>query len=130
MKLDRAMILASIVVAVLWIEHGHRIDIGTPAGAAIVAPAAALCPDNDNVPYSTACIVFMEGRVASDRRWRQHAARGRSDAPEPAELPGSACPHNNENIPYSAACIKFMSGWFWQANEAESAAAASPYAPR
>ena len=129
LKLDRAVIVVSIATAVLWIEHGRRIDIGTPADSAVVAPIAAHCPDNDNVPYSTACIVFMEGRVASDRdRWR-HAAQLKPDAPDPAAMPGPACPPNNENIPYGAACIRFMSGWFWQANVAENAASVSPYTP-
>jgi hypothetical protein len=129
LKFDRAVIVVSIATAVLWIEHGRRIDIGTPADAAVVAPIAANCPDNDNVPYSAACIVFMQGRAASDRhRWR-HAAQPKPDAPEPAAMSGPACPPNNENIPYNAACIKFMSGWFWQANAAESAASVSPYTP-
>jgi hypothetical protein len=128
LKLDRAVIVVSIATAVLWIERGRRIDVGSPADAAVVAPATARCPGNDNVPYSSACIVFMEGRAAPDRdRWR-HAAQRKTGAPEPT-MAGPACPPNNENIPYSAACIKFMSGWFWQANAAESAASVSPYTP-
>ena len=129
MQLDRAVIVVSFAVAVLWIEHGHRVDIGTPAGPAFAAANAAFCPDNDSVPYSTACILFMDGRAVSDRRWQLHAAQDKPDAPDPAQLSGPACPPNNENIPYSAACIKFMSGWFWQANAAETAAA-SPYTPK
>jgi len=73
-KLGVAVIVASIAGAVLWIEHGHRIDIEAPAGAAFAAPIAA-CPDNENVPYSADCIVFMQGDVASDIRWRVNAAK-------------------------------------------------------
>jgi hypothetical protein len=127
LKLDRAIIAAAVAVTVFWIEQHQRIDIGTPAGAAFAASVAPLCPDHDNVPYSTACIAFMEGSFASDRHRQQQVAQSKPDAPE---LSGPACPPNNENIPYSAACIKFMSGWFWQANEAENAIPASSYAPR
>jgi hypothetical protein len=130
LQIDRAVIVFSIAAALLWIEHGHRIDIGTSAGAAFAAANAALCPDNDRVPYSTACIEFMGGRAASDRRWRLHAAQDKPDAPDPARLPGPACPPNNENIPYSAACIKFMSGWFWQVAAAEGTVPASLYTPK
>ena len=125
MKLDLAVIVASVAGAVLWIEHGHRIDLATPTGAAFAAPVATVCPDNDNVPYSADCIVFMQGGAASDLHWPAQTAVSTSVAAGPGETPEPACPSNNENVPYSAACIRFMSGWFWQANAAERAPPAS-----
>jgi hypothetical protein len=106
--------LAAIAGALLWIEHGHRIDIETRAGAAFAAPAVAVCPDNENVPYSADCIMFMQGSVVTNH-WRAKAAVS-PNVPVQTNLRGPACPPNNENIPYSADCIKFMSGWFWRAN--------------
>ena len=130
LKLDLGVIVASIVGAMLWIEHGHRIDIGTLAGAAFNGPAAAVCPDNDSIPYGADCIVFMQGGVASERRWRVHAVERTPDVTDAVEVPAPACPANNENIPYSADCIRFMSGWFWQANATERPVAASVDSPK
>ena len=61
-KLDLAIIAAAVIGGAMLIEGGHRvvIDAPAPADAAMRAPAA--CPDNDNVPYSAACIAFLEGR--------------------------------------------------------------------
>ena len=129
-KLDLAVIVASIAGAMLWIEHGHRIDIATPTDAAFAVPVGAVCPDNENVPYSVDCIVFMQGGVASsDLRWRANAAGSTPDEPGRDELPGPACPANNENVPYTARCLKFLSGWFWQANAAEGTTPAPAYTP-
>jgi hypothetical protein len=122
-KLDLAVIVTSITGALLWIEHGHRIDIETPTGAAFTAPVAAVCPDNENVSYSANCIVFMQGDGASDMRWRVNAA-GRAPAEQPfapknieltAVASGAACA-DNDNMPYTARCIAFMTGWFWRPN--------------
>ena len=132
-KLGLTVIVASISGAVLWIEHGRRIDIA-PTGAAFAAPVVAACPENENRPPSTDCIVFMQGAVTSAVHSRVNAATSTpaapADAPDSAEPPGPACPHNNENVPYSAKCLRFLSGWFWRANPAEGAAAASAYAPQ
>lgn len=125
LKLDLIMIVASIAGAMLWIEHGHRIDTGTPAGTVFTAPAVTACPDNDSTPYGADCIVFMQGDVASERGRRPHAVERMPDVTKAVELPGPACPANNENVPYSASCIRFMSGWFWQANTMERPVAAS-----
>ena len=130
LKLDLAVIVASIAGAVLWIEHGHRIDIATPTGAAFAAPVAAVCPDHDNVPYSADCIVFMQGSVASDRRRQVHAAESTPSCGGRVKLPAPACPANNENVPYSADCIRFMSGWFWQANATERPVTTAAGAPK
>jgi hypothetical protein len=75
-KLDLAVIVASVVGAALWIEHGHRIVIETPEPADFALPApAAACPDNDNVPYSASCIAFLQGS-ATPWQWRASAASG------------------------------------------------------
>jgi hypothetical protein len=133
-KLGVAVLVASIAGAVLLIEHGHRIDIATSTGVAFAAPVVAACPENENRPPSADCIVFMQGAVASGARAGVSAAANApaapADAPDSAEPPGPACPHNNENVPYSAKCLRFLSGWFWRANPAEGAAAASAYAPQ
>jgi len=107
-KLDLAVV-AAVAVGLLWIEHEHRIFIGTPAAAEAGAPSA--CPDKDSVPFDAACIAFIGGGVDNVRPSVEAApdgqARGDSHTP--------ACPPSNENAPYSARCIKFLSGWFWQA---------------
>jgi hypothetical protein len=115
-KLDLVVILAAAAGGLLWIEQGHRIVTDAPTPAELAARTAAeACPDNENVPYSAGCIVFMQGRaVAADQRWRVNA-REQTPAALP-DAPGPACLPNNENAPYSASCIRFMSGWFWQPN--------------
>jgi len=114
-RLDLPVIVASVAGVLLWIEHGHRIDIATPLAGAFAASASAVCPDHENVPYGADCIVFMQGERAPDVRRQANIV-----AVTPAALsgaPGPACPSNNENAPYSADCLRFMSGWFWQPNK-------------
>ena len=111
-------IAALVAAAVLWIEHGNRVDSDIPVGAANAASAGSVCPDSENVPYSADCIAFMQGDVASAVRasWREPAKNlpvTPTQAVGSAEASGSPCP-NNENTPYSANCIRFLSGWFWQ----------------
>jgi hypothetical protein len=132
-KLGLTVIVASISGAVLWIEHGRRIDIA-PTGAAFAAPVVAACPENENRPPSTDCIVFMQGAVASGVRSRANAATSMpaapADAPDSAEQAGPACPAHNENVPYSANCLKFLSGWFWRPDVLEGAVTAPASAPK
>jgi len=115
-KLDVA-IVAVLAFGMLWIEHEHRIMIGMPAAAEAAPPAASVCPDTDDVPYSPACIAFIAGGVLPDTRARVTAAPPAvtSDSSARTELAAPACPPSNENAPYSARCLKFLSGWFWQA---------------
>ena len=108
-------IVAVVAVGMLWIEHGHRIVVATPASADDT-PATAACPDSDSVPFSADCIAFIEGGAASNIR-AITAAR----PPEVADPASPACPASNENAPYSARCIKFLSGWYWQPNPADRA---------
>jgi hypothetical protein len=123
-KLDLA-IVAVIAVGSLWIEHEHRIIIGTPAAAEAVPPAASACPDKDSVPFSADCIAFIDGGALPDIHASASAMPSTPlvlpDRKGRAESDAAACPPSNENAPYSARCIRFLSGWYWQANPTEAA---------
>ena len=114
-------IVAVVAVGMLWIEHGHRIVVATPASADDT-PATAACPDSDSVPFSADCIAFIEGGAASNIRAISAARAPEVTHDRPQADPASpACPASNENAPYSARCIKFLSGWYWQPNPADRA---------
>jgi hypothetical protein len=122
-KLDVA-IVAVIAVGMLWIEHGHRVVVATPAAAEAARLAATVCPDTDNVPFSADCIKYIDGDIPPDIHTMKaplSAPTGPAVAHDRVELDAPACPTSNENAPYSAACIRFMSGWFWQADVTEGA---------
>ena len=72
-KFDLAVIVAAIAGGALWIEQRHHVVIDAPARAELAAPAAA-CPDNDNVPYSAGCIVFLGSGYLSCMNWQAKAA--------------------------------------------------------
>lgn len=136
-KLD-VIIVAAIACGILWIEHGHRIFTDAPTRPELAEPAVAgACLDNnENVPYSADCILFMQAGAASGMRWRSAAESAATASPvEPARgqlaspASGPVCP-DNDSRPYTANCIRFMSGWYWQATTAESGAAALATAPR
>jgi hypothetical protein len=118
-NLGVALVVASIAGTMLWIEHEHRIDI-TPTGTAFAAPVRAVCPDNENVPYGTDCIVFMQGDIVSDIHWRVNAGVSLPAAADhtsaDAQSSGPACPSSNENVPYNANCLRFLSGRLWRSN--------------
>jgi hypothetical protein len=123
-KLDLAVV-ALVAAGLLWIEHDHRVFIGTPAAAEVAPPAASVCPESDSVPFSADCIAFIDGGALPDIPARvsqaANAAAASPDANRRAESRAPACPPSNENAPYSADCIKFLSGWYWQANPTENA---------
>jgi len=121
LRLDLALIAASIAGVLFWIEHGHRVAIETPTGAAFAASVSAECPDNDSVPYSASCLAFL-GDDKRDRGWRMSAAeRAVTLASHSLDVKSGivesvgACP-DNDNTPYTAGCVRFLSGWFWRAN--------------
>jgi len=129
------VIVAAVACGLVWIEHGHRIftDAQTRPELGGAAAVSACLDNNENIPYSADCISFMQAGVASGLR-RQAKATGNTATASPvgessSAAPGPVCP-DNDNLPYPASCIRFMSGWYWQANTAESAAAAPAYAPR
>jgi hypothetical protein len=74
-KLDLAVIVACIVGGALWVEQSHRIVIDAPTRTENAMPAAQpACPDNDNVPYSERCIIFLGSSYASGMNWQANAA--------------------------------------------------------
>jgi hypothetical protein len=119
-KLDVAVV-AVMAVALLRLEHGHRIVIGTPAPAEAAPQAAAVCPATDDVPFSADCIKFIDGGALPDGRARLNVLVVTPDVRGRAVSPGPACPASNENAPYSANCIRFLSGAYWQANPTDDA---------
>jgi hypothetical protein len=85
-KFDLAVIVAAVAGGALWIEHRHHVVIDAPASTELAswAPAAA-CPDNDNVPYSAGCIVFLGSSYLSGMNWQANAAE-RAPATGPARM--------------------------------------------
>ena len=62
-KLDLAAIVAA-VCGMLSIEHGNHIFTDAPTRTERSALAAAAdCPDNDNMPYSASCLIFLERKL-------------------------------------------------------------------
>src|SRR5262245_11607664 len=109
-KLDLTIIVVLAAGCAFWIEQGQRvvIDAPTPSERAAAAAASA-CPDNDSVPYSANCLLFLSGT-----NWRVNAdipvAESPSTQQTEAEPPDSApCP-NRDNVPYTARCLAFLQG--------------------
>jgi hypothetical protein len=76
------VILAAAAGGFLWIEHAHRIKIETSTPAE-VAQRAAVCPENESVPFSADCMTFIQGGAGSDVRPRLNATDGAlADSPE------------------------------------------------
>src|SRR3979411_3516372 len=108
-KLD----LAAIGAAACWmlsVEHGHPIftDVPTRTERSALA-AAADCPDNDNMPYSASCLIFLEGKLESEVRRRGAAERGAVAQPAAVKQdesisPGEECPAQ-DHAPYTASCM-------------------------
>ncbi len=55
------LLLAAIAGGVLWIEHAHRITIEASAPARLAGRDAAICPENESVPFSADCLAFIQG---------------------------------------------------------------------
>jgi hypothetical protein len=72
-KLNLA-ILAAAVGGVLWIEHAHRIMIETSTPVEVAGHIAAVCPENESVPFSADCMMFIQGGVGPDVHLRLGAA--------------------------------------------------------
>jgi hypothetical protein len=98
MRLKLAVILLAIAGGMFWIEQGHRVVIDAPM-ADTASVAAAACPDNDNVPYSAACLEYLNVSTEPAPRL-QVVASVVAPAPCPA----------NDRAPYSPSCIAFMMG--------------------
>jgi hypothetical protein len=61
-KLDLAL-AAVVAVGLLWIEHQHRIVIGSLAASEARPAAVSVCPETDDAPFSADCIKFIGGSV-------------------------------------------------------------------
>jgi hypothetical protein len=92
-KLTLALV-AIAAASLIWIEHNHRVVIGSLAAAEAPAPAASVCPKTDDAPYSAECIKFI------------------GDGAAPAMPSGSTvhaelrCPLGNEGAPDGDSCIR------------------------
>ena len=62
------LLLAAIAGGVLWVEHAHRITIEASAPAEFAGRDAAICPENESVPFSPDCLAFIQGGAESDFR--------------------------------------------------------------
>ncbi len=99
----------------LRVEHDHRVVIAAPSPAE-PSPAASVCPDTDDVPFSADCIRFIEGGAWPESHGRPSRQATPPDPGERRARHAPACPASNENVPYSASCIEFLSGRYWQAD--------------
>jgi hypothetical protein len=108
-KLDFVIAGALLAGCAFWIERGQRVVIDAPTPSELaVAPA---CPDNDNMPYSANCVLYMSGT-----KWR--AISGETGATQAQPTPqvegsppatSSSCP-SRDNVPYDESCIAYMQG--------------------
>jgi len=98
-KLDVALV-AIVAAGLLWIEHNHRVVIGSLAAAESPAPAASVCPKTDDVPYSAACIKFIGGGVVRTML----SANAVGDGPR--------CPPGGEGAPDGDSCIGDLSAGY------------------
>jgi hypothetical protein len=79
------VIIASIAASVLWIEHNNHVNIQPAVPARIEGQSTAACPENESVPFSAECMVFILGGVDTAVRPRSNAAD--SAVAESPELP-------------------------------------------
>ena len=120
-KIDLAVIAGVCAGCAFWIEQGHHIAIDAPTPSELAAALpVGVCPENDRVPYSAACLAFLAGDDPTPLGWRIAAADRKFTAlvfpPRHPELGSTACP-DNDNVPYPANCLRFMSGPFWRPEE-------------
>ena len=106
-KLDFAIGVMLIAGCAVWIEQGHRVVIDAPTPSELAAAAA--CSDNDSVPYSSNCILFMSGT-----NWRAYAADSATTESQPARpaevsLASPPCP-DRDDVPYTARCLTYLQG--------------------
>ena len=81
-KFDVFVIVVAVAGGAFLIEQHHRVVLDSPAAAEFIALASsAACPDNDNVPYSASCIMFLEGRFGPGLSTRANAAERAPDLP-------------------------------------------------
>jgi hypothetical protein len=77
------VIVAAAAGGLLWIEHTHRIRIDTPPPVEVADRSPAVCPENESVPFSAACMTFIQGGAGSGVRQLIDAVDGAiADSPE------------------------------------------------
>jgi hypothetical protein len=74
------VILAVVAGAVVWIEHAQHIKIEVPPPAELAN--AVVCPENESVPFSADCMIFIQGGAGSDVRPRVNADAVLAESPE------------------------------------------------
>ena len=70
------VVLAVAVGGVLWIEHAQRVRIEISTPTEVAGRNAAICPENESVPFSVGCMMFIQGDVGSAVDLRATAADG------------------------------------------------------
>jgi hypothetical protein len=107
-KLDFAVVVALAAGCALWIEQGHRVVIDAPTQSELAdAVATAACPNNDSVPYTANCLVFLFGTS-----WQPNEAVASPPLPlAEVTAPGSPAPcPDRDNVPYNAGCLAYLQG--------------------
>ena len=81
-KLNLVVVVAA-AGGLLWIEHAQRTRIDTPMVAEVAGRDTAICPENESVPFSADCMMFIQGGAGSGVRPRIEAVDGAiADSPE------------------------------------------------
>jgi hypothetical protein len=101
-KLDVVVVLAAIAGGTFWIERDHRVVIDAPTAADIASSAAAVCPDNDTVPYNASCLDYLKVAAAAPRL--QVTSQAVASPATPA-----ACPDNDKQ-PSRQSCLEYLKG--------------------
>ena len=73
------VILAAAVGGVLWIEHANSIRI--EPSAEVAERNVAVCPENESVPFSADCMMFIQRGVGSAVHLREIVVDG-AESPE------------------------------------------------
>jgi hypothetical protein len=77
------VVLAVAAGGVLWIEHAQRVRIEISTPAEIAARNASICPENESVPFSVDCMMFIQNGVGSGVDLPANAANGAlAESPE------------------------------------------------
>ena len=114
LRFNLAVIVAAIAVGAIMIERDHQVVIDAPvvdgvstnavavdrpAANVVRATAAAVCPETDAVPYSAACLDYLNITTHIGTHPQQVVS-----LPAPAPCP------DNDRAPYSLSCIAFLKG--------------------
>jgi hypothetical protein len=106
-KLDLVLV-AVAASGLIWVEHNHRVVIGSLTAAEAAPPAASVCPKTDDVPFSPECIKFIGGGGSPVIGRRPPAASSMLSArvERGAEIRTPPCPPGNESAPDGDSCFR------------------------